>query len=51
METETARLSEIQEETVEFLTFPYIALGKLSLITGDPLPWELERGKKETKCT
>jgi RecA-family ATPase len=65
MDTETTRLSEIQEEKVEFLTFPYIALGKLSLITGDPnvgkthlalaiassvttgepLPWELERGK------
>jgi hypothetical protein len=65
METETTKLSEIQEETVEFLTFPYIALGKLSLITGDPnvgkthlalaiassvttgepLPWELSRGK------
>jgi hypothetical protein len=64
METETTKLSDIQEETVEFLTFPYIALGKLSLITGDPnvgkthlalaiaasvttgepLPWELERG-------
>ncbi|GHU59110.1 hypothetical protein FACS1894133_5150 [Clostridia bacterium] len=62
---ETTKLSDIQEETVEFLTFPYIALGKLSLITGDPnvgkthlalaiaasvttgepLPWELERGK------
>jgi MoxR-like ATPase len=36
MSNETTKLSEIREEKVEFLTFPYIALGKLSLITGDP---------------
>jgi len=36
MQVETTTITEIAEEKVEFLTFPYIPLGKLSLITGDP---------------
>ena len=36
MQVETTTIAEIAEEKVEFLTFPYIPLGKLSLITGDP---------------
>ena len=36
MQVETITLSEIAAEKVKFLTFPYIPLGKLSLITGDP---------------
>jgi len=67
MQVETTTITEIAEERVEFLTFPYIPLGKLSLITGDPnvgkthialamaaavttgepLPWEAERGRVE----
>ena len=36
MQVETTTISEMAEEKVEFLTYPYIPLGKLSLITGDP---------------
>ena len=36
MQVETTTIAEIKEEKVDFLTFPYIPLGKLSLITGDP---------------
>ena len=36
MQVETTTIAEIAEEKVDFLTFPYIPLGKLSLITGDP---------------